>query len=154
MQPVISFGLAAVYIGLYSGIIAGILADNISNIVLYFISGILSLCAYIPLSFACEFDGTSAHVGILGLFAIAGFAGSLGVMTSIITLAKNFGSGKASILIVTIAMTYFKIAYIMDDAFHTGFLGDFSLSNYFLLVGLIMFVVLNAAALSIYQIDV
>lgn len=150
---VVNFGLEAVYLGLYSGVIAGIMVDKISNLVSFLVAAVLALIAYIPLAFVTDLDGTPINLAILFLFFIAGLSGSIGVITSVVSLAKNFDAGKASLLLVTIAITYWKLASGMDNSLHTGFMKEASNEVYFIVVGVIIFVTLLIAAFAMTKVE-
>lgn len=150
---VISFGLNAVYLGLYSGVIAGIMVDKLSNLISFIIAAVLALISYIPLAFIADLEGTPVDLAILGLFFLAGLSGSIGVITSVVSLAKNFDAGQASLLLVAIAVTYWKLASGMDSALHTGFMKDATPQVYFIVVGCIVFIALLVAAFAMTKVE-
>jgi hypothetical protein len=143
----------AVYIGLFSGVIGGMLVDKVSNLISYLIAAVLALIAYIGLAFVAPLEGTGMEIVTLGLFFFAGISGSIGVITSVVSLAKNFDAGKAGMLLVAISVTYWKLAAEMDEALHSGFMKEASLTVYFIVVGVVVFIALIIAALAMTKVE-
>jgi MFS family permease len=113
-EIVLTYGVVAVYLGLYSGVIAGIMVDKMSNLISYLIAAVLSLIAFISAAFLHDGEGIGINIGLLVCCFLAGISGSIGVITSVVSLAKNFDAGNSGLLLVSIAVTYWKLADGMD----------------------------------------
>lgn len=150
---VVAYGLNAVYLGLYSGVIAGLMVDKLSNLISYIISAVLALIGYAGLAFVCEEEGTFINILILVLFFLTGLSGSIATITSVVSLAKNFDSGRAALMLVGICVTYWKLASGMDNSLHQAFLKDSSNFVYFIVVGSIVVITLIIAALAMTKVE-
>ncbi len=152
-QILIDFCLEAVYLGLYSGIIAGIMVDKISNTISFIVAAFLAVIGFIPLAFITDLDGIPVNIGALACFFVAGLGGSIGVITSVVSLAKNFDAGKSAYLLVAIAITYWKLASGMDLSLHEGFMKDVDNFIYFIVVSSVVFVVNILAAFAMTKVE-
>jgi hypothetical protein len=147
------YGQAAVYLGVYSGIIGGLCVDKLSNVISFIIAAVLALITFIPLSFLTEVSGTGPLVGILFLFFLAGVASSISVLTAVVSVVRNFDAGRSAILLVGLSLCYDKLCPEMDESFHAGFMKDASKQVYLIVVGVVIFLTFMVAAFAMTKVE-
>ena len=83
--------LLAVQSGYYSGIIAGVLVDNILNIWTYCIAAGLSAISYTGLAWCIGSEFAMGHQLLtIFLLFVCGVSAQIGTVTSIVSVVKNF----------------------------------------------------------------
>lgn len=147
------WGKEAVYLGLFSGLVAGILVDKVSNVWTFLIGAIITAGSYGALSFLVDAEGTGPCIAILFLFVIAGLGSSIAVITAIVALTKNFDSGKAAFLLLTIGMVYWRLAGPMEQSMHEAFLKEVPKNLYLLISAGSQFVVLLIGAFLLTKVE-
>mmetsp|Transcript_2946 Transcript_2946/g.3470 ORF Transcript_2946/g.3470 Transcript_2946/m.3470 type:complete len:381 (+) Transcript_2946:24-1166(+) len=144
----------SVLFGYYLGLIPGYLVRAFSTTLAFIIAGVLAFVSFIVLGLITNYGegGTLEWFAMLVFLFLGSMSGSIATIAGIVTPVKSFPK-MASILIIVILISYYKIAPYFEFSMRSGFLEDPDLMYYFFAVGAFQLVVFCTAAFAIKEVE-